>query len=233
MITIYTVTYNEELLIQFMIDHYRTRFPGCRIVVNDNMSTDNTAEIALFNGCEVTQFDSNNQFEDRYNMDFKNNCWKDAKTDWVLMCDLDELADINEEQLKTEEDSGTSMVKFEVYDMINMKDNLNFSAMKYGVKSPADSKYFLFNKKFIREINYSPGAHACNPAGKVVYSQNIYKVYHYASINTDLTIEKFKIRQKRLCPENIKMGWGVQVFMTPEEIRKEYAEERSKAIKVR
>lgn len=233
MITVYTVTYNEELLIQFMIDHYRTRFPGCHIVVNDNMSTDNTAKIALANGCKVISFDSNNQFEDRHNMDFKNSCWKEAKTDWVLMCDLDELVDINEAQLKEEESLGTSVIRFEVYDMINMKDNLDFAGMKYGVKSPIPAKFFLFNKKFISEINYGPGAHNCNPAGQIVFSSKLYKSYHYASINADLTIEKFKVRRKRLSPENIKMGWGMQVFMSPEEIHQEYGEERKKAIKVR
>lgn len=233
MITVYTITYNEELLIQFMIDHYRTRFPGCRIVVNDNRSTDNTVKIALANSCEVISFDSNNQFEDRHNMDFKNNCWKEAKTDWVLMCDLDELVDISEAELKTEENTGTSIIKTEYYDMINMENNLDIAGIKYGVKSPIPGKFNLFNKKLISEINYGPGAHACNPTGTIKYSDKAYRVYHYNSISEDLTIKKFKIRSKRLSQENIKNGWGTYVFMTPEEIREEYANERAKAIRVR
>lgn len=233
MVTVYSITYNEELLILFMIDHYRHRFPGCRMVFFDNMSTDDTVKIALANGCEVIQFDSNNQFRDRQNMYIKNSCWKDAKTDWVLMCDLDELADINQAQLEEEEKKGTSIASFETYDMINMEDNLDFANMKYGVKSPIESKFFLFNKKFISDINYTAGAHSCNPIGKIVYSQKRYKAYHYASINENLTIEKFKVRQKRLSPENIKMGWGLYVFMSPREIREEYALERKKAEKIR
>lgn len=233
MITVYTLAYNEELLIQFMIDHYRERFPGCRIIVNDNMSTDDTVKIALDNDCEVMPFDTDNQFTDRRHMDIKNSCWKDALTDWVLMCDLDELLDINEAQLKTEENLGTSMIRCEGYDMINMEDNLDIAGMKYGVKSPMPGKFFLFNKKFISEINYGPGAHECKPIGTIAYSNKIYKVYHYASINENLTIEKFKIYRKRLSSENIKNGWGTQYLMTPKEIHEEYAQERSKAIKVR
>lgn len=233
MITVYTITYNEQLLIKFMIDHYRARFPGCRIVVYDNMSTDDTVKIAHSNDCEVIQFDSGNQFQDRQNMDIKNNCLKDAKTDWVLICDLDELLDINEAELKKEEKLGTTIITSETYDMINMKDNLDFKSMKCGVKSPVDSKIFLFNKRYISEINYSVGAHSCRPVGTVRFSSRAYKAYHYASINADLTTKKFKTRQKRLSPENLKMGWGMQVFMTPQEIREEYAEERKKAIKVR
>src|SRR3989344_7410362 len=118
MITVYTITYNEEILIQFMIDHYRERFPGCRIVVYDNMSTDNTVKIALANDCEIVPFDTHNEFQDRRHMEIKNNCWKDAKTDWVLMCDLDELVNIHEAELKIEEKLGTSMIRCEFYDMI-------------------------------------------------------------------------------------------------------------------
>src|SRR3989338_8384979 len=118
MITVYTLAYNEELLIQFMIDHYRTRFPGCRIVVNDNMSTDNTVKIARANGCQVIPYDTNNQIQDRRYMEIKNNCWKDAKTDWVLICDMDELLEINANQLKTEEKSGTTIVRSTFYTMV-------------------------------------------------------------------------------------------------------------------
>jgi len=233
MITVYTITYNEEILIQFMIDHYRERFPGCRIVVYDNMSTDNTVKIALANDCEIVPFDTHNEFQDRRHMEIKNNCWKDAKTDWVLMCDLDELVDIHEAELKIEEKLGTSMIRCETYDMINMKNNLNIHGMKYGVKSPMPGKAFLFNKRFIKEINYGPGAHICNPKGTIAYSKKMHRMYHYASVNEDLTIEKFKEYRKRLSPENIKNGWGSQYFMTSEEIRQEYAEERKKAVRIR
>lgn len=233
MITVYTITYNEALLIQFMIDHYRSRFPGCRIVVYDNMSTDTTVKIALNNNCEVIPFDTGGQFQDRRHMEIKNSCWKDAKTDWVLMCDLDELLDISEAQLKKEEDLGTSMIKCECYDMVNMEDNLDIAGMKYGVRSPTSGKFLLFNKKLISEINYGPGCHQCHPIGTIRYSNKAYKIYHYASINENLTIAKCRIYKARLSPENLRNGWGIHYLMTPQQIREEYAEERKKAVKVR
>ena len=233
MITIYTITYNEELLIQFMIDHYRERFQDCRIVIYDNISTDNTVKIALANRCEVIPYDTNGQLQDSRYLEIKNNCWKDAKTDWVLVSDLDELVDINEAELKTEEHNGTSMIRCDFYDMVNMEDNLDIAGMKYGVKGDVPGKFFLFNKKCISEINYGPGAHVCNPIGTIRYSCKVYRGYHYASINENVTIEKFKIYRARLSPENIKNGWGTQYFMTPEKIREEYADLRSQTIKVR
>lgn len=233
MITVYTLTYNEELLIKFMIDHYRQRFPGCHIVVYDNYSSDNTNKIATANDCEIRLYDTNNQLQDLKFLEIKNNCWKNSLTDWVIVCDLDELLDISKAQLKAEEHSGTTVIRSKTYDMINLKDNLDIAGMKYGVASPVEGKLCLFNKKYIREMNYIPGAHACNPEGHVVYSKKFYKLYHYASINTDATIERFKARAKRLSPENLKNRWGYHYLMTPQQIQEEYKEERSKAVKVR
>ncbi len=233
MITVYTLTFNEELLIRFMIDHYRKRFPGCRIVVYDNISSDRTVKIALSNGCEVIPYDTENQLRDIRFLDIKNNCWKGSSTDWVLVCDLDELLDINQAQLKIEEGSGTTVIKSKTYDMINLEDNSDIGGMRYGVPSPVEGKICLFSKKYISEINYGPGAHACNPNGKIVYSQKAYNIYHYASINIEATIKRFRERAKRLSPENLKNGWGYHYLMTPKEIREEYTAERKKAVKVR
>ena len=93
-ITIYTIAYNESILIKFMIEHYRSRFPNCHIIVYDNYSTDNTVEIASALGCEIRYFDTNNQIFDNKYLELKNNFWRDAQTDWVLVCDVDELLNI-------------------------------------------------------------------------------------------------------------------------------------------
>lgn len=233
MVTVYTLTYNEELLIKFMIDHYRERFPGCRIVVYDNISTDDTVQIALANNCEVIPFDTNNQYRENRQIQIRNSCWEGALTDWVIVCDLDELLDINIRELRTEAETGASIIKSSTYDMINLEDNSDIAGMKYGVKSPLPGKSCLFNKKYISEMNYGPGSHSCNPQGLIVYSKKAYKLYHYNSINEDLTIEKFKIRATRMSQENLKHGWGNHYLMTSEQIREEYTVERSKAIKVR
>lgn len=232
MITVYTLTYNEELLIQFMIDHYRARFPGCRIVVNNNIyTTDNTVKIAQANGCEV-RFDDNDKLRDEPLIQIKNNCWKDAKTDWVLVCDLDELLDINEAQLKEEEKLGTTIIRSKAYDMVDMKDKLDIPGMKYGARAPYQDKAYLFNRKFISEINYGPGAHTCNPMGFIKYSKKIYKLYHYCYINYDITVEKYRVCRARIKPEDMKDDMGYYIE-SPEEIKDLYTETRRLAIKVR
>lgn len=233
MVTVYTLTYNEELLIQFMIDHYRSRFPGCRIVVYDNMSTDDTVKIARAMACEIVPFDTNNQIQDRRYIEIKNNCWKDALTDWVLICDLDELLDISEAELEMEASDQVSIIKSEGYEMINMEDNLDIAGMKYGVRDINYDKPYLFSKKLISEINYLPGSHGSNPTGTVRYSDKAYKLYHYSSINEELTIQKRKIYGARLSQENLKEGWGLHYLFTPDKTTAEYVDVRGRAIKIR
>lgn len=232
MITVHTITYNEEVLIQFMIDHYRTRFPGCRIIIHNNMSTDNSVKIALANRCEIVPFDTGNQINDLRYLDVKNNCWKDASTDWVLICDTDELLDINSDELKMEENSGTSIIRSEGYDMVSMDENLDIAGMKFGARDEAHDKSYLFNKKLISEINYDIGCHICNPTGKIVYSQKVYKLYHYCMVNYALSVEKYKLYGTRMSAVNLANDWGSYDF-TPEEIRAFYTEAWSKAVKVR
>jgi len=224
MITVYTITFNEEILIQFMIDHYQSRFPGCHIIIYDNSSTDETVKIAKANGCEVKYYNSNNTLNDALHMKIKNTCWQDAKTDWVLISDLDELLDINEQSLKNEEITGATIFKAEGWTMVNMEDNIDIKNIKHGYRSNDEISYdkcLLFNKKYIQQINYCMGAHKCNPVGRVQYG-NIYKLYHYRFINPDLEVAKCKLTAQRLSEENKKCGCGTRCLMTEEQIRADF-----------
>ncbi len=233
MLTVYTIAYNESILIKFMIDHYRTRFPNCHIVVYDNESTDNTVDIAKANGCEVISYSTNNQINDRKYLEIKNNCWKTAKTDWVLVCDIDELLDISELDLQKENAAGKTIIKAEAFNMVNMEDNYNLENMKYGSRCPPYDKTFCFNKKFISEINYAPGCHTCAPVGPIHASAKLYKLYHYICIHPDLQVAKYKLYATRLSPENIKHGWGGHYFEPEASIRSTFALARTYVIKIR
>ena len=230
MINIHTLTYNEEQLMKFMIDHYRARFPNCRIVVNDNISTDKTVQIARRNGCEVI-IDTNFRKLDEPLTAIKNSCWKSAATDWVLVCDLDELLDINEVQLKEEEKMDTTIIRSEGYNMVAMQDTLDIPNMKYGQRDIGHDKAYLFNKKYITEINYSSGAHIAHPIGTIVYSKKAYNLYHYCYPNYDVTVKKYQMIRNRMTPQDIK-NTGLYKE-NPEEMRELYAQARKAAGKLR
>lgn len=222
MITIYTIAYNEEVFIKFMIDHYKQRFSNCHIVVYDNMSTDNTVKIAKENNCEVVQYDTNNQINDRKYLEIKNNCWKSAQTDWVLVCDMDELLEFNEADLLDEEKNGVTLIKSEGYNMVNMHDNFDLENIIHGSRCNPYDKIYAFNKKYISDIKYEPGCHKCNPFGKVKYSEKSYLLYHYKCINPDYQAQRYEMYAKRLSQENLKHNWGNHYKQNPEDIKQQF-----------
>jgi glycosyltransferase involved in cell wall biosynthesis len=230
MITIFTMAFNEEIILPFMIEHYRSRFPNCYIVLRDNCSTDSTVQIAKDNNCEIIHYDTKGLHDDFELQELKNNCWKTANTDWVLIVDPDELLDINEEQLKNEERLGTTLIATTGYEMINMKDNYDLSSIKYGLKWDEYGKKCLFNKKYISDINYNCGAHVSNPAGNIQYSQYIYNIYHYKWISQEYILNRFASTASRMSESNKKhkMGWE---NMEPVEKIKEQFQIRRERIK--
>ena len=91
-ITVYTFLYNEEDILPYFLKHY-SQFVD-KIVVYNNMSTDNSIEILKnWKDCEIEirEFDTNNQYDERTVVEFKNNCGKEGDRDYVIVWDMEEL----------------------------------------------------------------------------------------------------------------------------------------------
>lgn len=229
---VFTITYNEELMLPHFINHYRTRFPACDIVVYDNMSTDDTVLIAKEMDCKVIPYDTNNKLSDTKYLEIKNNCWK-GEEGWVIVADCDEFLDVWEEEL---EDEQAVILVVEAYNMVNLADNLDIENIHHGVRSKSYDKAYCFNAGRLKEINYGPGAHECNPIAKdkerpsTIWTKK-YKAYHYKYINLEYMIARHKIFAGRRSEENIAKGYGEHYAYPPEKIRLEFEEAR-KAAKV-
>lgn len=232
-ITVHTLAYNEDLLMQFMIDHWRSRFPNCHIVIYDNNSTDNTVPIAKQNDCEVREYNPNNNLDDGLHAQIKSNCWKNAQTDWVVVCDLDEMLDITPEELEYEESLGTTIFKAEAWTIVNKVDNYDFESMTHGIRDGGYDKNVLFNKKHISEMNYSVGCHSANPVGTVKFSSRPYTLHHFRDVNVERAISRAKATAARLSSANRQHGWGVwQCQRSEAELRADYARLRALIIEV-
>ena len=91
-IACYALAYNEEIILPQFINHYK-KFCD-KIVIYDNMSTDNTKQIALDSGCEVVSWEApGGGLNDQCYLDIKSNCYKKDRLDydWVMTVDADEL----------------------------------------------------------------------------------------------------------------------------------------------
>jgi hypothetical protein len=233
MITIYTIAWQEQFMIQYFITHYHVRFPGCKIIVYDNESRDDTRKIAEARGCEVRTFTTGNTLSDRTYLEIKNNVWKEAKTDWVLIADVDEHLNIWDADLKYEQSLGTSIIRAEGWNMISLQDELQSPFdLTHGVRAESYDKLYCFNKKSISEINYRYGCHKAAPVGDLFYSDKLYKCRHYKYLNREYMIARHALFAKRMSEHNKKHGLGIHYMYSKEEITKEFNEARKNAILV-
>ena len=195
-------------MLPFFIKWYRHRFPECRIVVYDNESNDNTRNICLDNNVEVVTYFTNGEMRDRALMDIKNNCWKESLTDWVVVCDVDELIDIRPKHLLKAESMNQTVFKGIGYNMVNVSGVKNYLSVNTGVRDKGYDKKLVFNKRFINEINYRPGAHHAVPSGIVVDSTFRPIIYHFRYMDRQYMIERYKEFASRLSEENKAKGWS-------------------------
>lgn len=221
-ITIYTICYNEEVLLPYFIKHYRQNFPGCRIIVYDNYSTDATRTIALSAGCEIILYDTNNQLDDMKYLEIKNHCWQGQNDTWAIVCDCDELFDLNAELLLWEAKHGATIIASQGLDMVNMENNNDVHHMTHAVANDRYSKVYCFNTKEIKEINYTPGCHEAVPVGQIIFSINKYACYHYRYINPNFLTRRYNQNKLRMCDNNKRKGMGSQYFQSQTEIYNEF-----------
>ncbi len=195
-IDVFSICYNEEVMLPFFISHYQKM--GANITIYDNQSTDNSVEIAKKAGCNVISYDSNKQIRDDIYLDIKNNCWKKSKAEWSIVCDIDEIIEIP--------------FNIDEYTILNTQgfDISGLPPSRMGVPNSLYSKHVMFRPAEIQEINFTPGCHSCKPIGNVIPSREIANLLHYKYISEDYVISRHKLYQSRLSDINKKFKWGHQ-----------------------
>ena len=232
MISVFVMVYNEEHIMQHFVDWYRSRFPGCNIFVYDNFSTDSTAEIARRNACEVRLYDSGGEVNDELLRNHKNNCWRNAPTDWVLVCDADELLEIDEAQLRAEEANGTTIVRAIGYTMVNLVDDFDLRGITHGYPDIYYDKTMLFDRRHIQHIDYDYGAHHSHPKGNVRYNSQSYRLLHYNMMGLEFALKRQHETMRRVSEFNKLRCLGIQYFASDDDVKKRYEEARRIATKI-
>lgn len=196
-IDIHIPCYNEALIIEATVHHYRTRFPNATFYVYDNFSTDNSAEIAKRLGCRVTSWGNPVELDLNEMTMLVNNTWKSETTEWVIMCDMDEWICITEEQLREEELRGTTIIRTRGYNMVGNSErndltDISLHGLRKGVYSDWYCKRSIFNAKHITEMNYGNGQHWCHPTGNLVESMYSYVLKHMDFLGKRYRVDKNK-----------------------------------------
>lgn len=224
---IFVLCYNEEFLIPHMVNHYRKYIPSCKITIYDNESNDNSVEIAKSLGCEVVIFSTNNKTDNHKFLEIKNNCWKHVKSGWIIVIDMDEFLCVTENQLKMEKENGTSILTIKGIDMIgesklNDISDIDLQKINRYLDNQYESKKLCFLRQSIDEINYTPGAHSCNPIGNIKYSKNVYINRHNCFLGLEFLINRYKERFERSKEERSNFGFGIHYIEDVKLITEKY-----------
>ncbi|WP_207632814.1 glycosyltransferase family 2 protein [Foetidibacter luteolus] len=220
-IDIFTFAHNEELTLPITVAFYRKKFRDCNIIVYDNESTDNTVALARQLGCEVRPFITHGTYDDKALANLKNTCWKSSNADWVIVCDMDELVDVREEDLR---DTNATIITTIMCNVISLIHGRFYPNNKDKIR--------LFKRCAIREINWEVGCHnehiVPNEGFEVIKSGG-FTCYHIKWLSFQYVVERHKAFAKRLSAQNIRNRWSYHWRWTTRQHKREYNEIISKA----
>lgn len=230
-IAVYTICWNEEVILPYFIRHYKQYTDD--ITIYDNESSDRTVEIAESQGCQVKKLISNNKIREDLLTDIKNRCWKEKrkdKYDWVFIVDTDEfiyhrnLIDILEKSKKL----NISMLKPYGFQMISQHipkdDKQIWEISRIGCCSLKDiSKSCILSPTRILETNYSAGSHSCSPVGFVRHCSNSgILMLHYSHLSLNYVLDRYEKKKQRLSDLNLENNWGYHYLKSKEQIENDF-----------
>lgn len=225
------LAFNEAQTIHLTIKHYQ-QFCN-KITIYDNFSDDNTREIAESMGCEVKLFGIKGVLDDKEYLKVKNNCWKGSDADWVMVCDADEILDVNIHQFEIAYQQFETIFKTNGWNIFsNDLPKESWDEITTGIPDANYSKLCIFNPKAIKEINYVYGCHEAKPEGDVRYSEEILTLFHYKHVGgAERIADRHALYASRLSDWNKRYKCGFQ-YLEPRQKTIDYFNENlAKSVK--
>lgn len=219
----FILCWNESDILAMVVRHYQKFCHN--ITIYDNFSTDSSQLIAESMGCDVKKFGKPGVLDDQAYLDVKNNCWKLSDADYVIVCDTDEILLPVRMEPVIDKDLPTIMKTrgWNVYSNEMPKDDL--LEITTGYEFHNYSKNIIFSPKDIKEMNYEPGAHKCNPVGNIIYSNETLPLLHYKHIGgVERLLKRNREYMKRMSANNKRKGWGCHYWQPEAQTRREFAE---------
>lgn len=238
-VTLIASVYNESTILPYFIRHYRDIVD--RFIFFDGMSTDGTREmIKVLPNAVLHDSDTGGRIDDGVNIEIKNTAYRRyPDSDWFIVVDSDEFlyhADLR--RLLAEYDQrGVTISRCEGWDMIG--DGLEgISAdmgltdwIQFGVRNPAHMDKCALFKPCVSP-QYVPGAHHCDPVGRVVMARYDVRLLHYKYLSLEWV--QRKAISCKLSENNHRNGWG---YMAPGVLNKDtwmdyYKQARERRVRV-
>ena len=178
-VEVYTFTYNDSVHIDHLVRWYSARFRNLKITVFDNESTDDTVARAESLGCTIVSRGGLEAVGIEKFIELKHRCLEISQSEYTLICDIDELLDVSDKDLLEYQ---PTIVQGIGYNMVGDGET-DYEDIRKGVRDLFYDKCLLFKREKVLEINYSPGAHGCNPTfvqGHVSEEYLRRNLYHFS-----------------------------------------------------
>lgn len=228
-ITVFFIGWNIQDTIALTIRHY-AKFCQ-RIVYFDNFSTDLSREIAQELGAEVKLFGRAGVLDDQAYVDIKNHCWKMDDSDYVIVCDDDEIV------LCPPANTGATIFKTQGYGMYSNAMPVNeWTEILTGTPDNQYSKLAIFNPKKVKEIGYVYGCHGhqTKPHGSLFYSSITVPLLHYNGVGgIERRLARHRLYNERKRGEaNLRWNLAHHYKQEESEKRKWYAEQLERSTRL-
>lgn len=227
----FIMCHNEALMLPYALRHY-LQFSDVTIL--ENNSTDGSPDIARSLGAKVWDMHTPDVFDDIFNRNVKNNCWKSSSSDWVIIVDCDEF--VYAPNIKDVlENTSATIVKTEWYEMYSeafpITDGQIYDVVTIG--HLGRTKMNLFRPYALQEMNYDTGSHYANPKGDVrIQETDKIKTLHFRHLGMDYIMQRNKVFGERLSQRNKERGISIHFSYPEEKVRQEYEEGVSKSFVV-
>lgn len=220
MIETFLISWNEAETIHLTIKHY---LQFGRVNLYDNYSNDGTTEIAEKLGAFVYNFGKKGTLDDKEYLKIKNNVWKNSNADYVIVCDSDEILNVDLNFLKKEKEKGVTIFKTWGWNIFSHKmPKKNWFEIQTGFHDPNFSKQVIFSPK-LEGINYVYGCHVCQPQGDLKYSNHVLPLFHYRNVGgVERLINRHKSYRRRMSDFNKRLRLGHHYLTEEKKKRKEW-----------
>lgn len=231
-IEVYTLANNEERMMPYFMRHYR-QFAD--VIIYNNNSTDRTVEIAQSMGATVINCMVTDEYDEQWMTNTRNNCWKESKADWVIVCDVDEFV-YHQTISKVLEQTESTIFLPRFFNMFSetfpITEGQIYEEIFEG-REANSSKMNLFKPSEITDINFTVGCHEARPEGNVKLNINSEIItLHMRHLSREYVSERNALTFSRMSELNKKRGWGTHFGATPEAVDVYMNEQMSNLMKI-
>lgn len=236
-VEVITLCWNEIDILPWVIDYWQKFATHVRVF--DNFSTDGSDWfLSKFDWISVLHFESGG-FNDTVNQEIKNTKWKGSEADFVVVCDMDEclLAKDIVGTLEHMKEGGYTICSPKWYELHcdeypAYEEGVLLHEKNTCIPMLEAAKTIIFDPKAIAEINYTPGAHRCNPQGRVKWydGDDLYCLHINHNLSLESKLERYKVLDKRLSFENRRRHHGIHYGFSEVLLTKAWREDAKKRI---